>query len=59
MFSSLKIRNELSSTSNEKTHKLAQELSDIVVICQSVSFKGFDHSKANRKYACFKAKGWT
>ena len=49
---SLKIRKALQTTSKEKKHKLAQELSDVVVICQSVSFKGFDHAKAHRQYKC-------
>ena len=29
----------------EEKHKLAKELSDLVIICQSVSFKGFEHAK--------------
>ena len=29
--------------------KLARELSDIVVLCQSVSFKGFDYAVNNCK----------
>ena len=34
-------------------HKLARELSDLVVICQSVSFKGFDYAKDNCEWEWF------
>ena len=30
-------------------HKLAKELSDCVILCQSVSFKGFEHAANNCK----------
>lgn len=33
----------------EEKLKLAKELSDLVIICQSVSFKSFEHSKQNRE----------
>jgi hypothetical protein len=29
--------------------KLAKQLSDLVIICQSVSFKGFEYAKTSRK----------
>ena len=33
--------------------KLARELSDLVTICQSVSFKGFDYARNNCKLSLF------
>ena len=44
------LKEELSKKSKkEKKHKLAKELSDIVIICQSASFKGFENAKTTRK----------
>ena len=44
------LKEELSKKSKrEQKHKLAKELSDIVIICQSASFKGFENAKQQRK----------
>ena len=42
----VKVSKKINTANKEKKHKLAKELSDIVIICQSASFKSFDHSQA-------------
>jgi hypothetical protein len=37
------------SKGKAKKHKLSKELSDLVVMCQSVGFKSFEHAKTHRK----------
>ena len=43
------VKKSLALKSRERKHRLAKELSDLVVICQSVSFKNFKHSRNNRE----------
>ena len=38
----------------EEKHGLAKELSDLVVICQAIRFKSFDHSRENCKNSFLK-----
>ena len=45
----VKVKEKLEKGKKEIKHKLAKELSDIVIICQSASFKGFEHAQRNCK----------